>query len=100
MMEPDGLQDFRTTSSVRAVVSAGCRHPRSNRIYRERPRLKGDTELLDRRVVLRIRSRAWLDRLRERRPAYAYLSRQEAGGHFTYSDSVAIEYLEPGTNEL
>ncbi len=64
------------------------------------PRLKGDAKLLDCRIVLRIRSRAWLNRLRERRPGYAYLSRQEAGGDFTYSDSVAIEYLEPRINQL
>ena len=62
------------------------------------PKLKGDAELLDGRVVLRIRSHAWVDRLRERRPGFAHLSRQEAGGHFTYSDSVAIAYLEPGTD--
>jgi hypothetical protein len=56
-------------------------------------RLDGATEVLDGRVLLRIRSRAWLSRLRENRPGYAHISRQAPGRQFAYwGDSVAIEY--------
>jgi hypothetical protein len=57
--------------------------------------LRGRTEVIDQRVVLRITDRAWIDHLRRSRPRYAHLGRQGAGPEPEYAESVAIQYFLP-----
>jgi hypothetical protein len=56
-------------------------------------RLDGSVELLGDRVVLRIRSHAWINRLREARPKHASISQYKLDRRYAYGDSVVIDYL-------